>query len=283
MKYIIIPLLIVFLCSEVIAQERATRSRRGGASASSDGVESPFHNGSSFESIPDCIDSGCPCCLFQGHVTVNRIEIDRTVCRTENTNMDDVASQWGPSEVIYLHGFIFTLYNVSASQSRKIQEILSVLPDFYLQALPHSIRIGNPSTGGIRVSSGTTIGGGSRRCWEKNEDFEYIIIHPLVFTTQGENPRRTLLHEAGHFIDREYQIAKSLMATHGDQFESYLATYSGDSKGEDEVIAQGVMYYFQKKYWDVNGHRIEDGEITPTDRMPQWLIDIIQADIDSRS
>ena len=53
--------------------------------------------------------------------------------------------------------------------------------------------------------------------------------------------------------------------------------------GEDEVIAQGVMYYFQKKYWDVNGHRIEDGEITPTDRMPQWLIDIIQADIDSRS
>lgn len=223
----------------------------------------------------ECVASGCPCCIFLSRRS-------GTVCKSDYSEMENVEESWGPQTTSIVNGKTFKLFNASPAMIAKIEEILTVLPTAYLEAVPGNFRIGNPRNGNKNVTAAGTVGGGSRRCFVKNPEYEYIIIHPEVFSLRSEDPILTILHEVGHFVDREYGISQSLLAEHGTQFRNYLASYRGDSRGNDEVIAQGIMYYFKGTYWP----RMYRGAPVPlraTGRFPQWLMDIIVNDINSRS
>lgn len=322
MKIVFMALMGLFFATDLFPQEAPVSStepsarRRGGApSSGSEGEEGNYRNGQLFEEIQDCESSDCPCCLYQGQITINDDEPDErviphaTICSTEHSQMDNVNAEWGPDQMIRVNGQDFRVFNADPSQAAIIQEALSILPPFYLVAVPQNIRIGNPATGGLRTSPTSsmvhvrgrskpvhqgdlyheTIGGGSRRCQNQNDNYEYIILHPLAFIRQNtENPFRTILHEVGHFVEREYSIASSAITGNESNFQTYLTTYDGDSTGNDEVVASGFCYYFFRKYWN-NGIRRE----TPlteinisgiyTGVFPRWLRAIIQTDIDSRS
>lgn len=224
--------------------------------------------------------------------------------------MDNVTTEWGSDQMLSVNGQEFRIFNAEPSQIAILQEVLSILPAFYLVAVPQNIRIGNPSTGGLRTSPTAsmvnvrgrsepvhkgdlydeTIGGGSRRCYTQNDNYEYIILHPLVFIQHPEeNPLLTILHEIGHFVEREYNIANNVRRANESNFQTYLATYDGDSKGNDEVIASGFCYFFLRKFWERGTTRRETpltsvpSTGTATGFFPTWLRNIIQADIDSRS
>ena len=257
-------IIAVLLWYDHSAQAPSTRRRSGRASAARPVV-----------TTEDCVASGCPCCIFLSRRS-------GTVCKSDHSEMENVEESWGSQTTSIVNGRTFKIFNANAAVIAKIEEILNVLPSAYLDAVPGNFRIGNPRNGNKNVTASGTVGGGSRRCFVKNPEYEYIIIHPEVFTTRSEDPILTILHEIGHFVDREYGISQSMLAEHGEQFRTYLSSYSGDSRGNDEVIAQGIMYYFKGSYWP----RIRRGVPVPlraTSRFPQWLMDIIINDINSRS
>lgn len=306
MKIIFTVLFGLLFLSDVFSQELSTRRRAHETTSSGAGEESTaYHDAQGFESIEDCSASGCPCCIFMHNASSDGETPALTVCQTDGLESDNVEEVWGISETVSINGLSFNIFNANTSQSAIIQEVLSVLPTFYLEAVPQNIRIGDPLHGTIQASTtasmhtvtdpsgrtrqkllgdpyGETIGGGSRRCSQVNDDYEYIILHPLTFTIASENPRMTLLHEIGHFVDREFSISDHQVRAHRSEFRGYLSSYRGDSRGNDEVIAQGIMYYFLQKYW-LRGVRRTATRILPSPRFPVWLRDIIQADIDSRS
>ena len=292
-------------------EEPSSRRRDVAPSSGSEGETTNYRNGQLFESIRECETSDCPCCLFLSHRTINEDEpdereIEATVCSTEHSLMDNVNAEWGPDQMIRANGQEFRVFNAEPFQIAIIQEALSVLPAFYMVAVPQNIRIGNPSNGGLRTSPTAsmvhvegrsrpvhkgdlyheTIGGGSRRCQTQNDNYEYIILHPLVFVAHAsENPVRTILHEVGHFVEREYSISDRYVRRHSSEFRQYLRTYNGDSKGFDEVIASGICYYYLTKNWNPNKTRRETPltRVTPVYGLPQWLIDIVSEEIASQS
>ena len=73
-----------------------------------------------------------------------------------------------------------------------------------------------------------------------------------------------------------------MLAEHGEQFRTYLSSYSGDSRGNDEVIAQGIMYYFKGSYWP----RIRRGVPVPlratVDSLNGWWISLSTISIPDR-
>lgn len=325
MKLVFMVLMGLFFATDLISQEQpapsteapsteepSSRRRPGAPSSGTEGESANFRNGQLFEEIRDCETSDCPCCLYLGQITINDNQPDEreiahaTVCKTDHSQMDNVNTEWGPSQMLSINGQDFRVFNAEPSQIATIQEALSVLPPFYLVAVPQNIRIGNPSTGGLLTSPTAsmvnvprrskpvhqgdlyheTIGGGSRRCYEQNDDYEYIILHPLVFVPHPkEKPVRTILHEVGHFVEREYNISHRYIRRHSAEFRAYLSTYNGDSRGNDEVIASGICYYFLTKNWNRDQTRRETPltTVTPVYGLPQWLIDIVMEEIASRS
>lgn len=291
--------------------EPSSRRREGSPSAGSEGETLNYRNGQLFEEIRDCESSDCPCCIFLGQMTINDNQPDErviphaTVCSTDHAQMDDVDAAWGAEQTITVSTYEFSVYNAEPAQITIIQEALSVLPDYYLAAVPHSIRIGNPANGNLSTSPTAsmvnvphrsrpvhqgdlyheTIGGGSRRCHTQNDDYEYIILHPLVFVPHPrENPVRTILHEVGHFVDREYSISSRFIRRYRLGFEKYLSAYNGDSRGNDEVIASGICYYFLSKNWNPDQSRRETplSRVRPIYGLPQWLIDVVEEDMAAR-
>lgn len=226
-------------------------------------------------STEQCISNGCPCCVFLSRRA-------GTVCKDDHFGMENEEELWGSYYQIERNGYLFLVFNANPAQIAKIQEIIDVLPTGYLTAIPKNFRIGNPRNGRKNVSASGTVGGGSRRCAVKNADYEYIIIHPDVFTLRSENPYLTILHEMGHFIDREFALSQSLLSEHSDHFREYLASYRGDSRGNDEVISQGIMYYFYRKHFD--RRRLGRTIIPWSDRsrFPEWLKNIIEQDVQNR-
>ena len=133
--------------------------------------------------------------------------------------MENVEESWGIQSISIVNGKTFKIFNANPAIIAKIEEILNVLPSAYLDAVPGNFRIGNPRNGNKNVTASGTVGGGSCRCFVKNPEYEYIIIHPEVFTTRSEDPILTILHEIGHFVDREYGISQSMLAEHGNSLE----------------------------------------------------------------
>lgn len=297
--------------TETPTEEPSSRRREGAPNTGSEGETAAYRNGQLFEAIRDCETSDCPCCIFLGHRTINEDEpnervIDATVCSTDHALMEDVNAEWGADQTITVSGHEFRVYNAEPAQIAVIEQALSVLPEYYLVAVPHNIRIGNPANGNLRTSPTAsmvnvprrsqpvhqgdlyheTIGGGSRRCYEQNDDYEYIILHPLVFVPHPkEKPVRTILHEVGHFVEREYSISSRFVRRYRSEFRAYLSKYNGDSRGNDEVIASGICYYFLTMNWRNDQSRRETPltRVPATEWLPQWLIDIIMEDMAGRS
>ena len=222
-----------------------------------------------------CQSSGCPCCIFLSRRA-------GTVCKEDHFGMENEEELWGPNYQIERNGYLFFVFNANAAQIAKFQEIINVLPVGYLTAIPKNFRIGNPRNGRKNISVSGTVGGGSIRCTIKNADYEYIIIHPDVFTLRSENAYLTILHEMGHFIDREFGLSQSHIGEYSEQFRSYLANYRGDSRGNDEVISQGIMYYFYRKHFDPRRLSREVIPWSDRSRFPSWLKDIIEQDVQNR-
>lgn len=296
---------------ETPVTEPSSRRREGSPSVGSEGETVSYRNGQLFDEIRDCESSDCPCCVYLGRKVIHRGQPDErviehaTVCSTDHSQMEDVATEWGTNQTITVSTHEFSVYNADPSQIAIIQEALSVLPDYYLEAVPHNIRIGNPANGNLSTSPTAsmvnvpgrsrpvhqgdlyheTIGGGSRRCYTQNDDYEYIILHPLVFVPHPEEkPVRTILHEVGHFVEREYDISDRFLRRYRSQFREYLNTYNGDSRGNDEVIASGICYYFLVKNWNHDQSRRETplSRVRPVYGLPQWLIDIVLEDMAAR-
>lgn len=262
--------LLILICTDLCQAQTVSSRRRTGSGAGSRTVVT----------IDQCVSGGCPCCIFMSQER-------GTLCKTDGGNSERTEQLWGARRNFTVRGRTFTLFNGNESQSDRIAEIIGVLPDAYLEAVPDYFRIGNPRNGNKNVPEAdtSTIGGGSRRCYVRNPEYDYIIIHPAVFTNPDENPALTILHEAGHFIDKYHNISGRLVSSHSEQFGTYLRTYRGDTRGNDEVIAQGIMYYFYRKYL----RRNRRGELMPfsttgrAGRFPTWLSDLIEADIQRRS
>ncbi len=260
--------------------------------------------------MDDCLTSNCPCCLNflkrhkkfdangkpikdkdgkaildkEGNKRKGKI-LKRALCKTENCKDPEIGLKWGEKEIVNISGKEFNFYNFEAKQKESFIEILSVLPKFYLDSIPTNLRIGDPRRPNNQPkASEKKVGGGSRRCKKTNDDYEYIIVHPEVWNRPKENPVLTILHEAGHFIDKKRAMSASLVSSNSENFSKYLKGYKGDSKGNDEVIAQGIMYYFSRKYFNKKGVKLSNpvaaDKIRLTKKFPKWLRTIIQEDID---
>ncbi len=237
----------------------------------------------------------CPCCIFLSNDSLiserprrYAPRIITAVCKRDYSGMEDVAGRWGPVHNLTVRERTFRIYNADQHQRDEFLSALEVLPDFYLSAVPTNLRIGNPRTGRLSVPSGGRVGGGSRRCLVPNPDYEYIIIHPRAFLSGEATPvKMTILHEVGHFVNREYRIAEELASGHREHFDFYRANYHGDSDSDEEVIAQGIMCYFYRLHFLNRLFATEEPPNPAEGRratlFPQWLLDIIQHDINSRS
>ena len=199
----ILLLIFLLLTSEGFSQDGTTSTRRRSGSRSGSGSSS-----SSTMTLEDCQNSDCNCCVFLSRRA-------GAVCKTDHIRMDNEEELWGTAYFMDINSNFITIFNATPEQIEIIRTTLSVLPAGYLAAVPISIRIGNPRNGSKTVRSGGTVGGGSRRCNTKSPDYEYIIIHPDAFD-RGQSPRMTILHEVGHFVDREYQLSASLVGEYAD-------------------------------------------------------------------
>lgn len=301
MKLVLMALMGLFFATELLSQEQPAPSTeapsteepssRRRSEAPSSGSRTVLRT--MFQNTDDCETDDCPCCIFLSNDSLGREtprqhhrRVMTTVCKRDHNGMDNVDVRWGTAEELTIGDEIFQIYNSDRNQRTVIRQALEVLPAAYLQAVSENIRIGNPNNGSKNAPGTGRVGGGSRRCSVSNPAYEYIIIHPRAFERgQSTDPRMTILHEVGHFVDREYGIAESLLATHRAQFTEYMDHYRGDSRGNDEVIAQGIMCYFFRKHFRSRlfTTELENYEPDGPSLFPQWLLDIIEADIESRS
>ncbi|MCC6752829.1 MAG: hypothetical protein IT266_02475 [Saprospiraceae bacterium] len=219
--------------------------------------------------VSNCESEGCQCCYV--------MNARRVLCIEENAGQENISTIWGELIEENIRGRTFRFYNITSDQLDVIREVMAVLPENYLPALPVNFRIAVPLTGALAPSrpgrrdskdgDGHSIGGGARRCVRRNDLYDVITLHPMAFDREERtNVRITLLHEIGHFVDREFQLAEHYgnLPEYRDQFQDYLNSsytrdgrtvyyYRGDSRGPSEVIAQGIASYHFRKNWRSRG------------------------------
>jgi hypothetical protein len=225
--------------------------------------------------ISNCESEGCQCCYFRNSSSV--------LCVEENAGQENISTIWGELLEENIRGRTFRFYNFTSDKLDVIREVMAVLPDNYLPDLPVNFRIAVPQTGalapsrpgrrlipgrpGLKDGDGHSIGGGARRCENKNDLYDVITIHPMAYDREEQTDvRLTILHEMGHFVDREHQLAEHYgnLSEYRDHFNDYLNSsytrdggtvyyYTGDSRFPSEVIAQGIASYHFRKNWRTRG------------------------------
>ncbi|MBK8955063.1 MAG: hypothetical protein IPM34_05845 [Saprospiraceae bacterium] len=268
---------MVFLLCTIISEMNAQARRR---------TRPP----STAELVENCITSGCACCYTQ-----NTSEV---LCLRENSNMPEINTIWGELSVERIRGKEFRFYNFNEEQKSEFREAFQVIPDNYIPALPVNLRVGHPRTGSLviteRIRSDTEdkIGGGARRCHIKNDLYDFIIIDPRAFNDRTTPVKLTILHEIGHFVDREYNLAEAYIRQYRTEFSNYLSHYRGHSSSNGEVIAQGIGCYHYRKNWATHAYHppdrvsydLPDSTLTQSGRFanpvgtpfPLWLRSIIR-------
>jgi hypothetical protein len=190
---------------------------------------------------------------------------------------------WGAKQEITIGGREFNIFNADETQINLIREALEILPPEYINILPKNFRIGNPNRPFGIVSAGRTIGG-SKFCMpyrEENLEFESIVLHEAIFTISNKK-HRTILHEAGHFFSRKFEVFERMTREEVNLSDDYLRdVYQGKTSSHDETIAQCFMFFFHQMYFDGNNRLItpktfEEIVALPARKYLRWMNDFIK-------
>jgi len=173
---------------------------------------------------------------------------------------------FGSESSVTANGVTIPIFNANSTQKNNIEQTLSRLPASHLRSIPRIIIVSNE--GPNYFLSHPERGGASWRCSPANRDSEWIKLS--AYSLSEPRNRRinyTLLHEIGHFIDRDHQV----LSGHQEEARRYLSdtNYSGHTTGAGEAIAQGYMYYFATTTAQERRPRVRD-------RLPRYLIDILE-------
>ncbi|GGD11462.1 hypothetical protein [Hyunsoonleella pacifica] len=186
-----------------------------------------------------------------------------------STSSDGACRDWpsfGTEASVTANGVTIPVFNANATQKNNIEQTLTRLPADHLRSIPRIIIVSND--GPNYFLSHPERGGASWRCNPANRDKEWIKLSAYSLS-EARNRRinYTLLHEIGHFIDRDHQI----LSGHQEEARRYLrdTNYGGSTTGAGEAIAQGYMYYFVTTTAQERRPRVRD-------RLPRYLIDILE-------
>lgn len=190
---------------------------------------------------------------------------------------------WGVKQEITIGGREFYFFNANEMQTNVLRETIEILPPEYINMLPKNFRIGNPNRPFGIVSSGRTIGG-SKFCMpyaEENLEYESIVLHEAIFTIENKK-HRTILHEAGHFFSRRFDVFERMTPDQVSLSSDYLRdVYMGRTSSHDETIAQCFMFFFHQMYFDGNTRlatpKTYDQIVAlPARKFLRWMCDFIK-------
>ncbi|SHJ39074.1 hypothetical protein [Aquimarina spongiae] len=173
---------------------------------------------------------------------------------------------FGEESSISVNGVTVPVFNANDTQKRNIEQTLSRVPSEHLNSIPRIIIVSED--GPNHFLSHPRRGGASWRCSPANRADEWIKLSAYSLSERrNQRVNFTLLHELGHFIDRDYNI----LSGHREEARRYLreTNYSGHTQGAGEAIAQGYMYYFASTTAQDRRPRVRD-------RLPVYLKDILE-------
>lgn len=176
---------------------------------------------------------------------------------------------FGTESSITVNGASIPVFNATEAQKRNLEQTLSRLPAAHLTSIPRIIIVSND--GPNYFLSHPERGGASWRCSPANTANEWIKISAYSLTERrNQRINFTLLHEIGHFIDRDFNIVSG----HQEEARRYLreTNYRGHTQGAGEAIAQGYMYYFASTTAQERNPRVRD-------RLPVYLKQILEDSI----
>ncbi|WP_340200869.1 hypothetical protein [Ascidiimonas sp. W6] len=173
---------------------------------------------------------------------------------------------FGTESSVTANGVTVPVFNATEAHKTNIQQTLSRLPAAHIRAIPRIIIVSND--GPNHFLSHPERGGASWRCSPADRNSEWIKLS--TYSLSEPRNRRinyTLLHETGHFIDRDFQVG----AGHTEAANRYIreTNYRGHTQGAGEAIAQGYMYYFATTTASQRTPRVRE-------RLPRYLIDILE-------
>lgn len=194
---------------------------------------------------------------------------DATDSNAPGTTSDGPCQTWpsfGTESSVTVKGVTVPVFNASTSQKTNIEQTLNRLPASHIRAIPRIIVVSDD--GPNYFLSHPERGGASWRCSPAQRSNEWIKLSSYSLS-EARNRRinYTLLHEIGHFIDRDYNV----LSGHTDEANRYLreTDYSGHTQGAGEAIAQGYMYYFATTTASERSPGVRE-------RLPRYLIDILE-------
>ncbi|XLS29588.1 hypothetical protein ACJD0Z_01925 [Flavobacteriaceae bacterium M23B6Z8] len=186
---------------------------------------------------------------------------------TETT--DGPCQNWpsfGTESSVIVKGVTVPVFNASETQKNNIEQTLARIPEAHIRSIPRIIIVSDE--GPNHFLSHPERGGASWRCSPAERSSEWIKLS--AYSLSEPRNRRinyTLLHEIGHFIDRDHRITTG----HTEEANRYLreTNYRGHTQGAGEAIAQGYMYYFATTTASQRTPRVRE-------RLPRYLIDILE-------
>ncbi|TVZ14874.1 hypothetical protein [Maribacter sp. MAR_2009_72] len=186
-----------------------------------------------------------------------------------STQADGDCRDWpsfGTESSVTANGVSVPVFNATEAQKSNLEQTLSRLPVAHINAIPQIIIVSDD--GPNYFLSHPERGGASWRCSPANRANEWIKISAYSLTERrNQKINFTLLHEIGHFIDRDFNI----VSAHQEEARRYLreTDYQGHTQGAGEAIAQGYMYYFASTTATERNPRVRD-------RLPVYLKEILE-------
>jgi hypothetical protein len=188
---------------------------------------------------------------------------------TTATTSDGPCQTWpsfGTESSVTVKGVTVPVFNASEAQKSNIEQTLNRIPAAHIRAIPRIIVVSND--GANDFLRRPQRGGASWRCSPPERSSEWIKLSSYSLSEpRNRRINYTLLHEIGHFIDRDFRI----LPGHTEEANRYLreTNYQGSTRGAGEAIAQGYMYYFATTTASERTPRVRE-------RLPRYLIDILE-------
>ncbi len=195
----------------------------------------------------------------------NRSSTASSTTISSESNCQDWPS-YGDESSITVNGVTIPVFNANTAQKGNMEQTLSRLPAAHLNSIPRIIIVS--AAGPNYFLKNPSRGGASWRCNPSNREDEWIKLSEYSLSERrNQRINFTLLHEVGHFIDRDFNIVSG----HQEEARRYLreVNYRGHTQGAGEAIAQGYMYYFATTTAQDRRPRVRD-------RLPVYLKEILE-------
>ncbi len=194
---------------------------------------------------------------------------DTTADTGPATTSDGPCQTWpsfGTESSVTVKGVTVPVFNASEAQRSNIEQTLNRIPAEHIRSIPRIIIVSND--GANSFLRRPQRGGASWRCSPPERSSEWIKLSSYSLSeARNRRVNFTLLHEIGHFIDRDHRI----LPGNQEAANRYLreTDYQGSTQGAGEAIAQGYMYYFATTTASERRPRVRE-------RLPRYLIDILE-------